>query len=270
MTQTALAIIEDIRLTTVSTSAETIQKFQLSIPSIDFCMKMPVEELHRDLQDSLVFLAGTTACFEAAKNLVAAAKRRMQAGELVGGCSNFTGVGGYIDMYLRRDGQSLEAAQRASYRLLDGLQISEKFDGSKAKLEKKRKANEKAKRIQDKKDAREKDKAARLKLDEAAEKAKSIKDKSYIETLEKELDELKKSATQAEVTATHIPVKDVPKSPVNSDVAAADARDLDTSILILQKIVFAVDDRKREIAIKRAIKFLKYKNAFVETSEEAL
>src|ERR1019366_9701279 len=99
--------------------------------------------------------------------------------------------------YIRGEGQTLEAAQRASYRLLNGLAISEKYDGSAARLEKKRKADEKAKRIVDKK--AEKD--AAVKLEEAADKSKSLKLKTYTETLEAEIDKLKKTPPQAEASA---------------------------------------------------------------------
>jgi hypothetical protein len=126
---------------------------------------MTATELHKNLTAALV---GTIVCYAAAKNLVVSAKMRMQAGETVGGCLTFTGVGGYVDLYVRKPSQSLDAAVRASYRLLGGLGIDEKHDGTEARAAKKKAAEEKAKQIAGKKAV----KAARLALDEAAKIAK--------------------------------------------------------------------------------------------------
>jgi hypothetical protein len=249
-------------MTSVSSSADTVEKFQISVPTVDDGMSMTATELHKALRASLV---GTLVCHAAAKNLAVAAKRRMQAGEPVGGCLTFTGVGGYVDKFVRQEGQSLEAANRASYRLLDGLGISEKFDGSVARAANKKKAEEKAKKIADKKESKAKDKAARLKLDEKARKAKSLKDKNYIEILEAEIDKLK-TTPQAEAAAKPTPVTVTGKNFVNADVAARDANDLDAAVLLLQSLVFAVKPTEKKTVMQAAIKFLKYKEAFVSPS----
>jgi len=152
---------------------------------------MTAAELHKNLSAALV---GTVVCYAAAKNLVVSAKMRMQAGEPVGGCLTFTGVGGYVDRHLRKPSQSLAAAVRASYRLLGGLGIDEKHDGTEARAAKKKAAEEKAQKIADKKAA----KAARLALDEAAKNAKVLKDKTNIEVLEAAL-EKRTTTTQAEI-----------------------------------------------------------------------
>ena len=168
-------------------------EFDRHLLTVDQANAMTAEELHVNLQASLV---GTLVCYAAAKILAVAAKMRMQNGEAVGGCLTFTGESGYVDKYLRREGQTLEAAVRAGYRLLDGLGISEKFDGSAARVAKKAAAEEKAKLIA----AKNEDKAARLKLEEAAQKAKALKEKSNIEVLEAAL-EKQKTVTQAEIAA---------------------------------------------------------------------
>lgn len=253
MSQAALAIIQKGELTPVSTS---------TVLTVDDGMRMSPEDLHINIQ---ACITGYFVNRASARNLIAAAKRMIESGIPVGGCTTFTA---YIDLYRRAEGQSHEAAQRQTYRLLKGLGIDIKFDTAAVRHANKTKREEKEKAVADRKQKKADDKAARLKLDTAAAKAKSLKDTTHIQKLEEKLDKLEKS--QAEVTATKpIPVSDV-KNPVNATVAMKDANDLDQAVLILQKIVFAVDDKKRETAIKAAIKFLKYKNAFLETSEEAL
>ena len=160
---------------TVSSSVPRgdIATYETYVPSVDQAKAMTAEELHKSLLASLV---GTLVCYAAAKVLAVAAKLRMQNGEAVGGCLTFTGPGGYVDKYLRRKDQNLEAAVRASYRLLDGLGISEKFDGSEARAAKKKAAEEKAKEIADKKA----DKEARRKLDEKVQQAKALKEKTAL------------------------------------------------------------------------------------------
>ena len=190
---TALATQENVNMTTVSCSpfqdlSTEVEKY---VPSIDDCNAMNAAELHKNLSAALV---GTIVCYAAAKNLVVSAKMRMQAGEPVGGCLTFTGVGGYVDLYVRKPSQSLDAAVRASYRLLGGLGIDEKHDGTETRAAKKKAAEEKAKKIADKKAV----KAARLALDEAAKKAKVLKDKTNIEVLEAAL-EKGHAMTQAEI-----------------------------------------------------------------------
>jgi len=254
-------------LATIHTEGDTLspsEKFH--IPSIDDGMAMSAAELHKNMLASLV---GFIVCYETAKNLVAAAKRRMQDGELVGGCLFFCGVDGYIDRYLKQPGQSLEAAKRATYRMLDGLGVDVKHDGTEARDARKKAAQEKAKRIADKKVNTAADKAARLKYDTAAAKSKSLKDKTYIETLEAKIDMLEKTPSQAEATARPIPVQDIPKSPVNDKCAAQDARDLDTAIIILQAVVHAVTEDEKETALKTAFNFLRHKSASRSPSEEA-
>lgn len=154
---------------------------------------MTAEDIHRLL---LPALRGTVICYAAAKMLIAAAKMKMQNGEAVGGCLYFKGVGGYVDKYLRREGQTLEAAEKASYRLLDGLGISEKFDGSVARAAKKKAAEEKAKLLADK----AADKAARLALEEKVRQTKALKEKSNAEAVEAAF-EKQKNVTQAEIVA---------------------------------------------------------------------
>jgi hypothetical protein len=156
-------------------------------------LTMTAEDIHRFL---LPALRGTIICYAASKMLIAAAKAKMQNGEAVGGCLYFDGVGGYVDKYIRREDQTLEAAVRASYRLLDGLQISEKFDGSVARAAKKKAAEEKAKLLADK----AADKAARIALEEAAQKQKSLQEKTNIEVLEAAL-EKQKTVTATEIAA---------------------------------------------------------------------
>jgi hypothetical protein len=175
---TALATQENVNMTTVSCSffKDLSADSEKYVPSVDDCNAMTATELHKNLTAALV---GTIVCYAAAKNLVVSAKMRMQAGETVGGCLTFTGVGGYVDLYVRKPSQSLDAAVRASYRLLGGLGIDEKHDGTEARAAKKKAAEEKAKQIADKKAV----KAARLALDEAAKKAKVLKDKTNIEVL---------------------------------------------------------------------------------------
>jgi hypothetical protein len=190
---TALATQENVNMTTVSCSffKDLSADSEKYVPSVDDCNAMTATELHKNLTAALV---GTIVCYAAAKNLVVSAKMRMQAGETVGGCLTFTGVGGYVDLYVRKHSQSLEAAVRASYRLLGGLGIDEKHDGTEARAAKKKAAEEKAKQIAEKKA----DKAARLALDEAAKKAKVLKDKTNVEVLEAAL-EKGKTMTQAEI-----------------------------------------------------------------------
>jgi hypothetical protein len=164
---TALATQENVNMTTVSCSffKDLSADFEKYVPSVDDCNAMTATELHKNLTAALV---GTIVCYAAAKNLVVSAKMRMQAGETVGGCLTFTGVGGYVDLYVREPSQSLDAAVRASYRLLGGLGIDEKHDGTEARAAKKKAAEENAKQIAGKKAV----KAARLALDEAAKIAK--------------------------------------------------------------------------------------------------
>lgn len=210
----------------------------------------------------LAAVTGTLVCYEAAKNLIFAAKVKMQNGEPVGGCIFFGGTDGYIDRHVRKENETLETAVRNAYRMLDGLGISEKFDGSAARAEIKRKAEEKAKRLQDKKD----EKAAAARLAEKADKAKSLKDKKHIEILEAEIDRLK-TAPQAEAVAQPpVPVKFTENNPVKVTAAMRDAVDLDEAVYLLQKIVFATPGGKLESAVKKAIKFLKRKSAFCEPS----
>lgn len=252
----ALAIIPAMKMSDLTSSVES---FQLHIPTVDEAKKLSVEKLHVVL---LASIRGTLVCYSTAKVLIFAAKLKMHAGIPVGGCLNFTGIGGYIDLYVREEGQTLEVAVRKSYRLLDGLGISEKFDGSKAREAKKKAADEKAKRIQDRKDAKAKDAAARIKLDEAAAKAKSIQDKTYIETLEAEIDYLKKSPSQAEAASRPTPVNVAERNPVNATVAMRDANDPDAAVLILRYLAFAITEAEKAAAMKTAIKFLKRKSAF--------
>ena len=117
---TALATQENVNMTTVSCSffKDLSADSEKYVPSVDDCNAMTATELHKNLTAALV---GTIVCYAAAKNLVVSAKMRMQAGETVGGCLTFTGVGGYVDLYVRKPSQSLDAAVRASYRLLGGL-----------------------------------------------------------------------------------------------------------------------------------------------------
>ena len=164
-------------------------EFLSHVPSV-LDPTMTAEDIHRLL---LPALRGTVICHAAAKMLIAAAKMKMQNGEAVGGCLYFKGVGGYVDKYLRREGQTLEAAEKASYRLLDGLGISEKFDGSVAR---KKAAEEKAKLLADK----AADKAARLALEEKVRQAKALKEKSNAEAVEAAF-EKQKNVTQAEIVA---------------------------------------------------------------------
>jgi len=191
---TALATMkENVNMTTVSCSPfqDLSAEFEKYVPSVDDCNAMTATELHKNLSAALV---GTFVCYAATKNLVVSAKMRMQAGEPVGGCVTFTGVGGYVDLYVRKPSQSLDAAVRASYRLLGGLGIDEKHNGTEARAAKKKAAEEKAKKIADKKAV----KAARLALDEAAKDARVLKDKTNIEVLEATL-EKGKTMTQAEI-----------------------------------------------------------------------
>jgi hypothetical protein len=167
-------------------------EFLSHVPSV-LDLTMNAEDIHRFL---LPALRGTIICYAASKMLVAAAKAKMQNGEPVGGCLNFNGVGGYIDLYLRKEGQTLEAAKKASYRLLDGLGISEKFDGSVARAARKKAAEEKAKLLADK----AADKAARLALEEKVRQAKALKEKSNAEAVEAAF-EKQKNVTQAEIVA---------------------------------------------------------------------
>jgi hypothetical protein len=236
---------------------------QIFVPTLDEAKNMSCTVLFDNLLGSLI---GTVVCHQAAKIYVLEAKRRMQNGQPVGGCLTFKGKGGLVDLHFRREGQTLEAACRAAYRLLGGLGILDKYDSSATK---KKNAEKKVER-QKAKDKAAEEKAASEKLEADAEKLKSLKRKDHIEVLEQEIENLKRRPSAEADTKPPVPVKIEERNPVNADVAATDARDLDTSILILQKIVFAVDDKRRQTAIKAAIKFLKYKNAFVETSEEAL
>jgi len=167
-------------------------EFLSHVPSV-LDPTLTAEDIHRLL---LPALRGTVICYAAAKMLIAAAKMKMQNGEPVGGCLTFTEPGGYVDKYARREGQTLEAAVRASYRLLDGLGISEKFDGSAARAAKKKAAEEKAKRVAEEKEDRE----ARSKLDEKVREAAAFKEKTEIERLEAAL-EKQKAATAAEIAA---------------------------------------------------------------------
>jgi hypothetical protein len=109
------------------------------IPSVDECNSMSAAVLHRNLEASLV---GTIVCYTAAKNLIVSAKIRMQGGEKIGGCLTFLGEGGYVDTYIRKHHQNLDAAVRAAYRLLDGLGIDEKHNGSHARKAKAKKNND--------------------------------------------------------------------------------------------------------------------------------
>ena|SRR5271168_5036868 len=198
-------------------------EFQKFVPTVDYCMSMTAEKLHKALLASLV---GTLACHAAAKVLTVAAKLRMQAGEEVGGCTTFTGPGGYVDKYLRQEGQTLEAAVRASYRLLDGLGISEKFDGSAARAAKKKAVEEKAKRIADKKEAAE----ARRKLDEKVQQAKALKEKSNAEAVEVAFEKQKK-VTQAEIVAEAAKMQ----RPLVQQLEVAERRIKDAALIAARK-----------------------------------
>ena len=94
------------------------------VPNLDIVARMSADEIHQKLRNSL---CGAAVNYLTAKNLVADAKRRMQAGEQVGGCDTWFG---YVDKYLRKPDESLPTVIRRLYRLLDGTAVDKKHDGS--------------------------------------------------------------------------------------------------------------------------------------------
>lgn len=94
------------------------------VPGLDAVALMSADEIHQKLCNCL---RGAAVNYLTAKNLVADAKRRMQAGELVGGCDSWSS---YVDKYLRKPDESLPTVVRRLYRLLDGAAVDKKHDGS--------------------------------------------------------------------------------------------------------------------------------------------
>ena len=181
----ATATAYPTKLTPLSTSlfSDISVDFLNRIPSVDDCNAMSATELHKYLRASLI---GHIFCHDAAKNLVVSAKLKMQSGEPIGGCTKFTGIGGYIDLHLKRDGQSYEAAERAVYRLLNGVGIDVKYDSSEYRAANKKAREEKEATLAKKREFKE----AKSELDEKAAKAKVLKDKKNAEVVEESLDKL--------------------------------------------------------------------------------
>lgn len=110
----SLAVIP-VNYTEITTALST------HIPTVQDGMTMPVEKLKTLLQAALV---GHVVFDTAARNLVAAANRRMQAGELVGGCATLKA---FVEKYVLRPGENLDSAVRRTYRLLNGVGVNEKI-----------------------------------------------------------------------------------------------------------------------------------------------
>ena len=95
------------------------------VPNLDTIAGLSADQVHQKLRDALLDLSINYFC---AKNLIADAKRRMQAGETVGGCKTWES---YVDKYVRKADECLPTAIRRIYRWLDGAAIDKKHDGSK-------------------------------------------------------------------------------------------------------------------------------------------
>jgi hypothetical protein len=95
------------------------------VPDLDTIARLSADQVHQRLRDALLDLSINYFC---AKNLIADAKRRMQAGETVGGCKTWES---YVDKYVRKTDEILPTAIRRIYRWLDGAAIDKKHDGSK-------------------------------------------------------------------------------------------------------------------------------------------
>jgi hypothetical protein len=170
--------------------AEITTALSVRIPSIQDGMTMDVDKLKTLLQAALV---GHVVFDTAARNLVAAANRRMQGGESIGGC---TTLKSFVEKYVLRPCENLESAVRRTYRLLNGVGVNEKYDSSAARAAIKAAAEEKAKKAK----AKREDKEARAKLDAAAERQKSYREKSNAEAVDAALENREK-ITQAEIIA---------------------------------------------------------------------
>jgi hypothetical protein len=183
VTMTSLAVIP-VNYTEITAALEA------HIPTVEDGMHMHVERLKTLLQATLV---GVVAFDTAARNLVAAANRRMQAGEFIGGCNTLKS---FVEKYVLRPGESLAVAVRRTYRLLNGVGVNEKYDSSAARAAIKAAEEKKAKEAE----ARKKDRDARLKLEEAARRQKSLQEKSNAEAVEAAFENQKK-VTHAEIVA---------------------------------------------------------------------
>lgn len=117
-------ILKNEEHVTVTCSYETIPEAVGAAPSLGDCARLSAAEVHKRLCASLTSVA---VQYTTAKNLIADAKRRMQDGEAVGGCTTWTA---YVDRYLRKPEESLPVVIRRLYRALDGEAVNPKYDGS--------------------------------------------------------------------------------------------------------------------------------------------
>jgi hypothetical protein len=102
---------------------DRLAEFENHFPLLDDVKSWTSEQVHQELGATLF---GTTVNYLAAKNLIADIKRRLQAGEAVGGCDTWTA---YVDKYIRKADQKLPSVIRTLYRKLDGAAANPKHNG---------------------------------------------------------------------------------------------------------------------------------------------
>jgi hypothetical protein len=252
---------------------------------------MSASEHHKFLLASLV---GTLVCHAAAKNLVVSAKFKMQNGEAIGGCTKFGGIGNYIDLHLKQDGQSYEAAERATYRLLNGVGIDSKFDSSKYRAEQKKAAEEKAAAIAERKEV----KAAKKKTDAAVKATLAKKYKTDLEKMQAAFDKRETNAAdkvtteaekqtrplQKQLAVLESKIKDMTKVAASADCVVGDeAKALRLADTFARNVAVSisesgrVNDKKLAVAARKAavefcklrgISFLTESTTVRETAEE--
>jgi hypothetical protein len=101
-----------------------LTEFEKHIPTLDEIALWSAVKVHQSLGDALF---GTTTNYLTAKNLIADIKRRLQNGEVVGGCKTWTS---YVDTYIRKDDENLPVVIRRLYRQLDGEAVNPKHNGT--------------------------------------------------------------------------------------------------------------------------------------------
>jgi hypothetical protein len=211
-----------------------------TVPTQEDCISMTAENLHTVLLNSLsgYLVNGITA-----KHAVTAAKLKMQNGEAVGGCLKFTTKDGYVDTYLRdkENGQTLTAAVRYFYRLLDGVGIDTKYDSSESK--KKRKELQAAKEKEAEK--RKKDKEAKTARDARQKLADAKKQKTASEIIEADNVKLREKITKLETLKNVAPsaIKPSPVSISRETPQEKDTRKIHANELVSLESTLAARDK---------------------------
>jgi hypothetical protein len=116
-----------------------LTEFKKQVPTLYEIALWSPDKVHQSLGDALF---GMTTNYLTAKNLIADIKRRLQKGEVIGGCKTWTS---YVDTYIRKHDENLPVVIRRLYRQLDGEAVNPKHNGT---------ANRKPKKVLPKKSNR--------------------------------------------------------------------------------------------------------------------